>query len=511
MRHALALLVGLTLAGCPPFDEADQAPAPLGPVAAGGQILTADADTSELVAVTVEAGRVGTIERHALAGVPTRLELLPDASGVLVLESDDHLVERVSVPDGERTTWDVGAPFEALSVSPDSDTAIAYYPPGTAGAVFHNANEIAHVDLRPEVPPEDAVVRRTLASLGGAPISVHPSPLVGGRRFAFVLSEEHVAILDLSDPTSRERSVPLVSLNTGGQRTPDTIRFAVDRSGDAEALWAVVTTLEGHSVYALRVFDSVPTEADEPDFDVRLSQLAGFTPGGAVDLVTLPDGRLAAVVLSPSAGTATITYLATGNSDSVHLGPGVNRLSVYEEDGRPVALVFRSGGTAFHILDVAAVAEKKDKAFRTRFAADGISDVHPVAGTPMFVALHDSADEAVSVIDADTDRVTSFGRTGAVRDMVLAPSLGRLYLLTGLGADDYVVGVRLDNLHPTAARVPAGADRLLLLPSAGTVAASAGVSGGHLALWPADRTHDGATHVVPAYLLDGLLDRAPNR
>lgn len=510
MRLAPPLILGLSLAlaGCPNFDDHGAAMPTLGPIAVADQIITADRQGEALVAVTVGDGRVDTIQRIALSGEPTYLAALPDDSGVLVLERHSETLERVTVPDGDRTTWLVGAPFEGLSISPDATAAIAFFPPGTATAVFHNANEIAYIDLRPEVPVEDAVVRRTLASLGGAPLAVYPSPMVGDRRFAFILSEEHVAILDLSDPNARERSVPLVSLNTGGQRTPKDIRFAVDETSGEPALWAVITTYEGNSVYALRVFDSVPEEQGGASFDVRLTQLAGFTSGGDVSLTQLPDGRLVSLMVSPASGTATVTYLENGNSQSVQLHAGVNRLDTYLEEGRPIAVIYRAGGTAFHILDVGAIEDKKDKAFRTRYANHAIQSLLPVPGTPLFFAFHNDTDEAVSVINADTDRVTSFGRTGYVRDLVLSQVLDRLYLLTRVGNDDYLVNVQLDNLHPTTSPVPNGASRLLLLPGAGTVATTADLIGGQLVLWPAGDTSEDTAYAVPAYLLDGLLDRA---
>ena len=513
MRRPLPLVplfLGLALTACPEFDDPGARPT-LGPIAVGAQLVTADQRAHELVVVTTDGGRADAIARIALDGEPTHLAALPSARGLLVLERDDERVELVSLPDGDRRAFDLGAPFEGLALSPDSLSAIAFYPPGTATSVFHNTNEIAYIDLRPEVPAEEAVVRRTLASLGGAPLAVLPSPLVGDRRFAFVLSAEHVAILDLTAPTVRERSVPLVSLNTGGERTPSALRFALDTSGDAPALWAIITTVEGNAVYALHVFDSVPTELGEPDFDVRLTQLAGYTSGGDVALASLPDGRLVAVLLSPAQGTATVTTLANGASLAVELDLGVNRLATYTEADRPIAVIYRSGGTAFHILDIAALEEKKDKAFRTRYANRAIHSLLPVPSEPLFFAFHGGTEEAVSVINADTDRVTSFGRTGYVVAAQLSEPLERLFLITRVGTDDFVVSVNTATLHATASQIPGGAAHLFVLPEAATVATSADVLGGQLTLWPADQIDDEAAYAVPAYLLDGLLDRAANR
>ncbi|MFT7580149.1 MAG: hypothetical protein ACI9MR_001816 [Myxococcota bacterium] len=519
LPRAVAALVCLPLfaplPACPNLDHQVESDV-LGPVVAGDQLLFADRFSQELIALTLADGDATGIRRVALSGPTRTLAVLPDGSAALSLNATTETLDRIPLtpagPSSDVVSLELGAPFEALVVSPDSDAAIAFFPPGTATTVFHNTNEIAFVDLRPETPVEDAVTRRTLASLGGAPRSVHPSPEVDGRRYAFVLSDEHVAVLDLSAPDTRERSVPLVSLNTGGQRTPLAIEFAIGTDNTGESvLWGVVTVAEDNAVYALKITPTLPTGPQEPAFDVQLSQLGGFSAGGQVTLVREPDGDLVTIILNPAQGMATVTKLSNGFAQSVVLSSGINRLDVYTEGDRPIALIYRQGSTTFHILDVAELRAKKDKAFRTRTARQPIASLLPVPGTPLFFAFHDDANEAVSVIDADTDRVTSFGRTGTVRQAIIAQDLGRAYFLTQLGSDSFLVSVQLDNLHPESSPIPGGADTLHVMPAAGTVVASRvdeATLGGHLVLWPALFTVGDASRALPGVLLTGLVDRA---
>jgi len=497
-----ACLTMLACEGLPP--EADASSVPHLLAATGEQIVTVDPHTDELVAITVADGAVTLIRRVALSGAATRLVDLGDGAGVLALCRDDETLDRVDLPSGAHTTYALGAPFEALAVAPDASTAIAYFPPGTASAVFHNASELALVDLRAEIDPAEAVTRRTIASLGGAPRSVHPSPMVAGRRFAVILSDQHVGVLDLLDPDAPERSIPLVSLATGGQRTPLDVAFAVE----GPDLWAIITTAEGTSVYALRISDAADQGPGLPTFDVRLTQLAGFASGGQVTVLPLPGGQLVAIILNPALGTATVTELTTSVSQSLTMELGINRIHTYLDGDRPIAVIFRSGSRSFHVLDVAALQDKKDKALRTRTASRSIQGVLHIPDTPLFVAFHNDPNEAVTVLNTATDRVTSFGRTGLVRAVSLSETLGHLYLLTRLGSADYLVSVRLDNLHPRSALVPGGADALLVLPEAGTVAAARDTPGGHLVLWPYDDTTSDAAVAVPGFLLEGVLDRA---
>lgn len=497
---APALLVG----ACADPEPIDQAT--LDPVAVGAEIVVADTLARELVVMATDDGRVTGIRRVGVIGTPTLLAALPDQSAVLSLATDTESLTHVSLPEVAATTFVLGAPFTALAISPDSNAALAYFAPGSATQVFNNGNELAFIDLHAATPPELAVSRRTLPSLGGTPTAVHVSPVVADTRYAFVLSTNHVAVLDLLRPDTRERSVPLVSLDSAATRTPNAVAFGV--TPDGSTLWGVVTTAESNAAYALEVSVNAAPQASEAPFNVVLTQLPGFAPGGDAALLALPDQRLVALMTDPAQGTLTMVELSTGADRSLSLGAGVNAIATYVEDGRPIAIVHRVGGTNFDIVDVAAIEEKKDKAARKRHAKHGIQRLIPVPGTSLFVALHGGATDAVSVIHANTDRITPFGRTGVVQDVFLSSDASMLFLLTSLGSDDYLVSVDMASLHPETAAIPAGADDLLVLEASGTIAAaSAGVPGGRLTLWPTGATVDSAAHEVLGFLFDKLLDR----
>lgn len=511
-----ALGLALLLPGCP-ADPADleAVPAALGPMAAGDYLVQADPSTGSLVVIASELGRLEHIRRIDLDADPSLVVPVPGQSAALVLSRADETLDVVSLDGADRRKLVLGAPFEAVTVSSDARAAIAYFPPGSATTVFYNDNEIAQIDLAPEVDPEDAVTRRTLASLGGAPSHVALSPEVAGRRYAFVLSQEHVAIVNLDDPDMVERSVPLVSLTTGGQRTPTGVEFAVDRATGQDALWALVTTAEASSVYALEITPTeLPVTPGEADFDVRLSQLSGIGPGGTATLVTLADGRLASLATAPATGRITLTDLATATGEAAALSGKVSQLRLFEapseDGGEPTlqALVWTPGDSKFHVVDVEALAAGDDKSFRTRTTREPFATVLPVPDTTLFVLFHGTADKGVSVLDAETDRVTSFGRTGAVRQTILSEELGRLFLLTRFGGDDFVVSVDLETLHPETALVPDGADGIALLSGVQTLAAFSSAIEGHVVLWPAGDTRTVAAQAVPGFLLEGLFQRA---
>lgn len=503
--HALALATTLALGACPlPTPPDLGASTALAPIAVGPTLVLPEPDGAHLLALDLADGRLVASRRLPLSGPPSLLGAVPSAPVVAALSSTHRTLDLLAVDGSEHRTLHLGAPFEGLALSPDGTHAIAYHPPGTAHAVFHNDNEIALVDL--SAPADLAVTRKTLPSLGGAPLSVHISPPAGARRYAFVLSAEHVAITSLDAPQRAERSVPLVSLTTGGNRTPTGVVFAVDPL--SSTLWAIVSTREASSVYALAVRPSPGAAPDAPDFDVALTQLAGITPGGAATLVARTD-TLYTLTTSPSAGTVTLTDLATATGRTLALTPGLDRIHLFSgPDLTPMALVWSSAhGTTFHVVDLDRLASGANKAFETRTSHHAFTELLPIPATSAFIALHPSDDEGVSVIDAATSRITGFGKTGRVVSLALSEPLGRLFLLTAHAGDAFIVSVDLATLHPEVALAPEGADAFAVLPEAATLAAFADRQGGLVTLWPALAAADDTTLVLSAFLLDGLFQR----
>lgn len=504
---ALALLLPISLAACPDATPLDVSRA-IGPVAIGNALVTGLPEADTLTVLDLADGRPTAVRHLPLEGPPSLI--VPASPGTadrsaLVLSRSSRTLELVDIETGDRRTLPLGSPFEGLAVSPDARFALAYYPPGTASSVFHNENEVAHIDLDPAIAPEQAVTRRTLASLGGAPQIVALSPRVAHTRFALVLSDEHVAVLDLSAPDRPERSVPLVSLTSGGARTPTGVTFGV--AGDT--LWAIVSTAEASSVYALAITPSSAAEAEPSGFTVRLSQLPGAGRNGAATLVplSLPTGdALFTLTTNPSSPLVTLTDVATATGKTLSLSTNLDRLHLFDGDDGPMALLWSStSGTTFHVVDLVAMAREQNKAFKSRSSRAPFTDLIPIPGTPRFFAIHRSTDQGLSVVDADSDRVTGFGRTGQVRSLVMGED--HAYVLTTLGQETWLVAIELESLHPEVALVPDGAESLAVLGDANTIAALTSEPGGLVTLWPLTDTSDAAALAVPGFLLDDLFAR----
>jgi flavin reductase (DIM6/NTAB) family NADH-FMN oxidoreductase RutF len=155
-----------------------------------------------------------------------------------------------------------------------------------------------------------------------------------------------------------------VSLTSGGTRTPRAVTFGtqIDSAG-LTTLWAIITTAEANSVYALAITPRAAPDAGEADFDVNLSQLAGIGPGGAATLITLPattvggPDRLATLTTNPNAGTVTLTDVLTATGRTLPLTIGLNRIVLFRgERGSDEALIYASNrsSSTFHVVDINA-------------------------------------------------------------------------------------------------------------------------------------------------------------
>lgn len=488
----------------------DQVPEVVGPEMVGDRLVFGDRTRQGLLVARLADGGVAAIERVPLQGAPSAIQALPDGTGVAVLQSEAGVLSVVRFDGGPQSHWPLGANFTGLRLSPESNAVLAFFAKGadSNGGVFANTNEVAFVELASgdDAPP----LRRSLAGLGGTPESFHVSPQLGSTRYAFVLSTSHVAIVDLTRPTSAERSVPLVSLVSGGVRTPKDVVFAVDDTDGT--LWSVVTTTDGDTAFALQI---LPTDAggDEAPFDVRLTQLAGVGGGADVALTRLNSGQLVALLANRYTDILTVTDLATASSQTIDLGSGVERIDIFTAEDRPHALVYAPGRTAFHIVDIEGLSDKKVKAARTRHAHRAIQRIIPVAGTALFGAVHDDAEEAFSIIDTTIDRVTPFLQTGLIRDVVVATAqdIGagprRVFLLTHRPSEQrsYLVSVTLDDFHPEVAEVFGPAERLMVLAAVGTVAVVSTQQAGQLQVWPAGATTDEQAQRIPNLFAHDLV------
>lgn len=488
----------LSISACGDAEPEPYGQSILGPLVAGSQVIFADRHADELLIVAVDDDGQPAFTHHAVDGEPDTVMLTVGEDAVLSLSAETGILTRVALDDGVVTSWDVGGSRTGLSLSPDGDLVMVHARPNEAGSVFTNPNEVAFVRLDIDADADDALVNRTLTSLGGSPEGVFVSPEVSGTRYALVTSKNHVSVVSLSGPLPfGERSVPLSDLAGGATRTPIGAAFGEDP--DTGDLWALVQTSQGASAFGLQITPTVE------GFDVRINQLPGVSPGGAVALTTLPDQGLVAVLLDPYSGSITRTVLSTGLGFTLDLEHAASRLRLLDAT---TALLWASDSVgSFHVVELDELETKKGKAVRTRFAGQQIQDLIVLPDGDGFVALHPGSQSAVSIVDAETDRVTAFDQTGSLEGASLREDAGQLIILTSRDGWAWLVTIDLETLHPTAVQAPVQADYLLALEPSGTLVTYDDTARGTLSIWPGGATDEVEPIVVIGLFFDGALER----
>ncbi len=469
---------------------------PDAPIVVGERLVVPMMSRGELVVLDVGPGGVEGVRFDDLGGPLEAVTALASDEALLVLGTDDdeqpHLT-RVPADGDETTSWPLDAKLTRLVLSPDEDVAVVWRPDAGGDEQFINPNELVVVDLQ-----GGAATPWTMASLGHDPSRVVVSDVTGPLRYVFGLSRNHVAILGLtSDGDVIERSVPLTDPAGGPTRTPTQIWFAEDPSTGTP--WALVSTAEGTAAYALRL------TASGDDFSVVVSQLAGISAGTDAALVAMEDGALAALMLDTYSGAITLTDLATGVGTTVPIDGAPSQIQLVERPDGPRALLSGNdyAGT-FHMVDVWRVPAEKGKAVRTYSASARVHEIFEAQGGASFVIFHDDDEAGVTVVDAETDRITSFGDTGRVVDWRLDDDEAGLLMLTD-GSHDTLVRLDLDSLHPESVVVEDDADAMLTLEPSGTVVTWRDSSDPVMVVWPEDPL-DGDPLVVPGVLWQAALD-----
>jgi hypothetical protein len=237
---------------------------------------------------------------------------------------------------GAARRYALGSPFNALSQTDDGRYAMAYFRPQTAsGRLLYNPNEVAVVDL--DAPPSTTnPTPRTVRSFGGVPNSVVFSPgiEIGGvsRRFAVVLSDAYVTLLDLDHPARPEVTVRLTLPEDPRAIRPEQVLF------DAAEATIYLRAAASNDVYVLKLNAVSATDAAQNDYRPTINQLAaGRSPA---DLALIGEaGMRRLLVVSPGSRDARVIDARANTVTTVPLDAAANRILLFTgaSPGNPAA------------------------------------------------------------------------------------------------------------------------------------------------------------------------------
>jgi hypothetical protein len=325
------------------------------------QVVWLDQNNDEALTLDVGASHPEPrVDSYGLPAKPQYAERRNGANELLVLltdAEDDSGKLAVLGPRGVDRVYEVGAQFDAIAQSDDGHFAIVYFSPnGTSqveqSTLLFNPNEIAIVDL--ERKGKEAVVGRTLRSLGAAPQRVEFSPpmTIAGetRRLAVVFFQSEVALLDLNHTDRPEYTV---ELSRGSNLVLTHIRF----SPDDQKIYLLASG--SNDVFVLHLLEASGNRSN--DFEPSLNQLG--TDSAPQDMAIFEsDGQRKLLVASTNsaqvveASSSRVTEIPLANAaDRILLFEGA---SPFDSDVQQRALLYRLGSAGVTFLDLADIEER---------------------------------------------------------------------------------------------------------------------------------------------------------
>jgi hypothetical protein len=216
--------------------------------------------------------------------------------GVQPQRSPSDEAPRLMLIDGSTTpkvkqSYTLTEPMDQLALDPKNEWAVLY---GGSGVVV-NPNELELVDLT--ATGDDAVTSKTLRSFGGKPnrfTFTAPLAVPGGdpKRFLIVERDSDLVLIDLTNPSANEVTVPLPSTDQGGTATSAQVVY------DADSATIAVRVTGTTSVFLLQL--AAPAE-DGEDFSVvtNLVDVGGLP--AAVEFVHNTQGLRLVALVGPQA------------------------------------------------------------------------------------------------------------------------------------------------------------------------------------------------------------------
>ncbi len=456
-RHELLALLGLALSGCGDA-EGPKARSLMQPVALSEHVVWLDSRNEE--ALLLDVGR-GTprpeIDSHELSGRPLLVQRRNEHDELLVLLTDDEEeVGRLAVlnSEGVAREYDLGTQFDAITQSSDGDYAFIHFSPTgnslASESLLFNPNEVAVLDLNQD--GEDAVVQRTLRSLGSSPQRVEFSPQMSiageTRRLAVVFFQSEVALLDLNH---LDRPEYTVELSRGSNLALSQISF----SEDENKIYLLASN--SNDVYVLRLLEAGGNR--ENDFEPSLNQLG--TDATPEDMAVFEsDGQRRLLVASGT--SAQVVEASSSRVTQIPLQYGATRILMFEgrspfdDEVEQRALLYSPGNTGITFLDLTEIEDRTTRN-REELVVQSISSLTPLNDNRVLLT---HASSSVSILDLEERTAAPIQARLTIGSAVPSLETGRIWVApqgaTTLGFID------LSNLHPGQVRLDRSISQLMV-------------------------------------------------
>jgi hypothetical protein len=367
----------------------------------------------------------GTVTMQPRTGQPGQALLL--TSGAAATVKDGRVRDAVNSfliafdRSGETLRLELSGRYGQLAQSDDGRFVIAYAPSGT----WSTADSIAVIDFE-HVEAGEPVPATSLRALNGeGPTGVAFAPASNGRRLAMLTMTDAINLIDLEQPSLRDKVLPLKLPNGSPRLRARKVLFHGDR--------CFVQSDSGSDVLVVRLQD----DADSPS-GFRASLLTLATDAQVSDIALIeaePEPRLLAL----SGGKLRVIDTVTGDGENTDMGaaftsalPFTGR-SPFDDESRPRALLLAPGTTQLGFVDLQPELRGRERSVEIVNLSDGVQDTVLAPDQKLAVVTHASG--RVSLVDLEQRTVSLLVTDAAAHQLLVDEDDGaRAWIVTNYGS-----------------------------------------------------------------------------
>jgi hypothetical protein len=435
------------------------------PVTLDEQVVWLDRENDEALYLDVGADNPKPhVRRRELPSTPTFVTRRNDADELLVLVTDEDTRSdtKLVVLDatGVEREYDLGTQFSSLTQSDDGRYVIAHFSASNGGETtrgLFNPNEIAIIDLERE--GDDAVVQRTLRSLGATPrhIEFSPSMEIAGtsRRLAVVFFDSELALIDLRH---QDRPEYTIQLSRGSNIVLSQARFSTDDQ-------KIYLLAQGSTdVYVLRLLPSGGNR--ENDYEPSLNQLG--TDASPQDMAIFDSGSERRLLVA-SGGSAQVVEASSSRVTEIPLEASASQILLFEgsapfdDEVEQRALLYQPGSNRLSFLDLDEVEERTTRNLETLSVNASVNSLVQLEDNRVLLTHGGSG---LSILDLEERTAAPIQASIPLEDAIASFETGRIWV--ALGATRSIGYIDMNNLHPGEVQLDLPISNLMVMPQTQT-------------------------------------------
>ena len=482
------------------------------PIAVGDRFVQLDVTRRDLWFFTPTNGN-SQLDVSELDLPDTPHSLHPMLNGHLAVLTQDEPGLYVVDPDGPSivASFELGAGYDAIEISPDSRFIIAHFLPNSAGtddAILFTANQITIIDLG---DGESEATTREFTLADHAPLRFEFAPPLTlsdpdlPLHYAVAVAESAVSIIDLTteNEVDRQRIIPLTEPASGRTLVAQDILFSTDDPSDPFDVTMFVLASGSAELFAIDLLPADP--ATGRMLQPAINQISGGSRPVALHAFQTV-GRDKLLVLDGGTSQLSVVDVATSSVTVVRLDRQITGALVWEQviagDVRPRALLYSPGSSIVYFAELDALERQGTGALRAVSLGQAVGSVEAVetTGDRKAVARYQSG-AGLDVINLEQLRVISIPARAQLSEFEIVGE----WLFAVTPTVERLVAVELLDASPVEVDIVAPGTNLEV--AGDTILVSHADRAGWVTAYSAAAFFEGEYAEAYGYTLTGLFER----